>query len=251
MQNPNLANKKFILSDKLNVLFGPNGSHKSVTLKTLAAYCGISNGGWTQISDPGKLASNSQKHFPAVYMQYAPGQCYANVEWDGRPTFYNDSDALNKNDMTWFFTNASQSADGITTEAEQMDIMASKPSSGQYRIHKINKIMSIIQNPPDLTQVPPNILDKTRAMYEVAYIQSLPRNGKITLIFDEPEKAIALPKQYELFKTLSTLSDYFQVIIATHSPFILYQKGANIIDMEKGYAKTCKTLFKNVVTDDE
>ena len=243
MQNPNLANRKIKFNDKFNVLFGPNGSHKSVTLKTIAAFCGIQTGGWSQISDPGKLASNSVSHFPAVYRQYAPGQCYAIVDWDGRPSFYNDSDSFSKNDMTWFFSNAAQSADGITTEAEQMEIMAQKPSSGQYRIHKINRIMEIIKNPPNLLEVPPYIQDKEGAMHEINYIRSRPRNGKITLIFDEPEKALALPKQFELFRTLKVLSNHFQILLATHSPFILYEDGVNIIDMTRGYVNVCKDLI--------
>jgi len=40
------------------------------------------------------------------------------------------------------------------------------------------------------------------------------------------------------------LSDNFQLIIATHSPFILGYKKANIIDVTPGYMKECKSLIK-------
>ena len=231
-----------------------HNSGKSVALRTLAAYCGIEKGGWSQISNPAKLASKTINHFPFVYRAYTPSNIDADVTWDGAPTFYNDSEMLNKNDFTWFFDNAKLSADGITSSAEQLDIMAEKPSSGQYRIHKINKIMKIIQTPPTLEI--PDVADKEAAAAEVAYVNTLrtnakrlnmPSTGKMTLLFDEPEKALALPKQLELFDTLSKLAEHFQVIIATHSPFILYFKQAHIIDLNQGYADECRSLIEKQI----
>lgn len=244
---PHLKDKTISFNPGFNVLFGENGCGKSTILKTLAAYSGIQKGGWSAISDPMKLASRSAGHFPYVYKAYTPANLDAQVGWDGTPTFYNDSEMLNKNNFTWFFDSAVLSEDGITTGAEQLDVMAAKPSSGQYRIHKINKIMQVIQNPPNLAVVPPDISDKQAAAAEIQYIHSLPRNGKIALLFDEPEKALALPKQLELFNTLLTLSEHFQVIIATHSPFILFFKGANILDINPGYANLCRNLIQKQV----
>lgn len=243
---PHLKDRKFEFTSGLNILFGNAGSCKSTALKVMAAYSGIRVGGWSTISEPSLLAYDSIKHFPFCYRNFTPTKCDAIVDWNGEPTFYNDSEAMGKNDNSWFYQNAQQSSDGITTEAEQMDILASRPSSGQYRIHKINKIMRIIQNPPDLSIVPANITNKTLAQIEVDYIQSLPRNGKITLLLDEPEKALPIPKQVELFDTLVTLSEHFQLIIATHSPFALDYKKANIIDVTPGYIKECKALIKKM-----
>jgi len=241
-----LKGREFKFNDKLNVLFGNVGSCKSTALKTMAAYCGIRTGGWSTISEPSQLAYDNVKHFPFCYRNLSPSNVDATVDWDGTPSFFNDSEALSKNDNTWFFSNAKQSADGITTEAEQMEILASKPSSGQYRIHKINKIMKVIQTPPNLLLVPPYINNKALASIEVEYIKSLPRNGKITLLLDEPEKALSIPKQIELFDVMIKLSEHFQIIMATHSPFILEYKNANLIDFTPGYAKECRTLIKNI-----
>jgi len=243
---PHLKDRKFVFNDKLNVFFGNVGSCKSTALKTMAAYCGIPTGGWSSISEPSRLAYDKPIHIPHCYRNYAPNRVDAEVEWDGTPTFFNDSEALSKTDNTWFFKNSAQSADGITTEAEQMEILATKPSSGQYRIHKINKIMKVIQQPPNLLVVPPYINNKALAQLEVDYIKSLPRDGKITILLDEPEKALSIPKQIELFNVLIQLSEHFQVIIATHSPFILEYKKVNLIDITPGYIKECKTLIKNL-----
>ena len=241
-----LKGRKFEFNDKLNIFFGNVGSCKSTALKTMAGYCGIRTGGCSSISEPSSLAYDNLKHFPYCYRNITPSNIDAVVDWDGSPTFYNDSEALSKTDNTWFFSNSKQSADGITTEAEQMEILASKPSSGQYRIHKINKIMKVIQTPPSLLVVPPYINNKDLAQIEVDYIKSLPRNGKITLLLDEPEKALSIPKQIELFDVMTKLSEHFQIIMATHSPFILEYKKANLIDISPGYIKECKSLIKNI-----
>lgn len=244
---PHLKDRKFVFTENLNILFGNVGSCKSTMLKTMAAYCGIQTGGWSTISDPPKLAYDTIEHFPLCYRNFSPGKCDAKVEWDGTPTFYNDSEAMGKNDNSWFFSNPTQSADGITTDSEQLDILASKPSSGQYRIHKINKIMKVIQNPPKLDFVPPSILDprmRELAKLEVQYIQTLSRDGKTTLLLDEPEKALSIPKQIELFDVLFKLSEHFQLIVATHSPFILEYKKANMIDVTPGYIADSRKLIK-------
>lgn len=249
MNNPNIKDRIFEFKPGLNVIVGGNGTNKTSLLKTLAAYCGIDKGGFSRISEPSKIGSQYQSHYPFCYHVYAPGKSHAVIEWDGTPTFYNDSDQMGKNDMTWFI-NPDQSSDGISTEAEQMDVMASKPSSGQYRITKINKIMQMLQNPPSLNSVPENIIspeERAIAQFEVNYINSLPRSGPMTVLLDEPEKALSLEKQLELFDTLDELSKYFQVIMVSHSPFILLHKNykkINYVDMTPEFTTNNKKLIK-------
>ena len=246
MKAPNVNNRIFEFTPGLNIIFGPNGSYKSVCLNTIKAYCGIPKGGWSRINDPSQLGTTSKGQFPFAYRAFTPGNCDAWVGWDGTPSFFNDGDI--KVDATFFWDKERQSADGITTEAEQFDALATKPSSGQYRIQRINKIMQVIQTPPDLSRVPDHVYDKQKAAAEIEYLASLPRKGPMTLLFDEPERAIALPKAKELFEIFVTLSKSFQIIMATHSPFILFVKEANIIDMEPGYSDTCREIIKEAAS---
>lgn len=246
MENPNIKDRIFEFKPGLNIIVGNNGAHKSMLLKTIAAHCGIEKGGFSRISDPAKIGAKHPSHYPILYMNYAPGKTSALVEWDGTPSFYNDADTMAKNDLSWFM-NPELSSDGISTEAEQLDLMATKPSSGEYRIQKINKIMQMLQRPPDLSVIPNDIItpeERAIAQFEVNYIQSLPRTGPMTVMLDEPEKALSLHKQLELFDTIEKLAEHFQVIMVSHSPFVLFKKKANFIDMIPNFSADNKKLIK-------
>src|SRR5690606_12112972 len=109
------------------------------------------------------------------YSGLTPEKVNAIVPWDGRPAFYNAGDIANN--QTWFFQNVGQSDDGITTEQEQFMNMAEKPSSGQFRLQKLNKILSLIGQEPNLLEIPSNIKDFRSAQKQVEFIKSLPRKG--------------------------------------------------------------------------
>jgi predicted ATPase len=240
---PPLKGRVFEFSDGLNVLFGSNGCGKSTLLKCMKAYCCLQHGGWSSISNYQALGAGHVSNFPMVYRAFTPtGECDTYVAWDGTATFYNDSD-LRIDDMSWFFNKDILKREGLTSEAEQMDYMAKRPSSGQTRIQKLNKIFHIAKNPPDFTQTSPNPGNRYEQM-EKQYVNSLPRNGKVTILLDEPEKSLSIPKQIEMFSYLKQFQNDFQIIIATHSPFILFEEGIKIFEMEDGYVETCKKLIK-------
>jgi energy-coupling factor transporter ATP-binding protein EcfA2 len=241
---PSLKGKTFHFDDGLNVLFGTNGCGKSTLIKCMKAYCAVAHGGWTTVSNFQALGAGSVNHFPFVYRNFTPtGECDTIVEWDGTPTFYNDSD-LKIDDMSWFYNKDALAREGLTSEAEQMDYMAKRPSSGQTRMQKLNKIFNIAKSPPEPTATSPNPGNRFELM-EIAYLRSLPRTGRVTILLDEPEKSLSIPKQIELFRLLQSFGKDFQIIIATHSPFILFEEGLNIIEMEPGYIEECKQIIKD------
>lgn len=241
--------KTFEFGEGVTVLFGPNGVGKSSVIKMLKAYCGIEKGGWSRISSPLNLGAQCKSHFPWVYRAYSPGQSDCDVEWDGIASFYNDGD-VKVDQWAWFTHNEILSEDGMTTETEQMQFMMDKPSSGQYRLAKLNKLLNMMESPPDLTVCPlSNDSDHQphhpTQLAECEYIKTLPRDGKPTLILDEPERALSLPKQLELFQLLIKLTEKYQIIIATHSPFVLFEKDVKIYDVEDGYADKCLEIFQS------
>lgn len=230
----------------LTILSGPNGCGKTSILKMIKAYCGIPNGfaGWSRISSELALGAQQKSHFPWVYRAYSPGQSDCIVGWDGTPTFYNEGD-VKIDQWAWFTNKEISSEDGMTTEAEHMEAMIEKPSSGQYRLKKLNKLFNMLKNPPDLTKY---ISQHPAQIGEVDYIRSLPRTGRVTLLLDEPERALSLPKQMELFALLKKMSKDYQIIVATHSPFVcLMDLDAKIYDIENGYSAECKGIIEKLV----
>lgn len=228
-----------------------HNSGKSTMLNTIKAYCGIQKGGWSQINDPRTHAANNQAHFPFAYTAYTPmpNQVRAFVDRDCNPAFYFHGDT--KIDLNFMWDTSRQSENGILSGMDNLELAAKKPSSGMLKIELINRIMQMLQQPPNLNTVPEWIIQKESAMHEVRYIQSLPNYGKIALLFDEPETALSVPKQHQLFDTLETLSKTFQIIIATHSPLILFRDNINLIELTDGYAKECKEIYRTLVKKDK
>lgn len=232
---------KYEFTDGFNIIFGTNGCGKSLMLRFLKTYASIPNAGWSRLLDPMTLGTN---RFPLAYSSRTPEKVHANVVWDGRPAFYNAGDI--SVDNTWFFQNVGKSSDGITTEKEQFMAMVEKPSSGQYRLQKLNKILQIIGEEPDIFEY----LENSRSSYnnllaQRNYLKSLPRNGKITILLDEPERSLSLPKQKKLLEVLLEFSKDYQIIAACHSPFVLDlpRDQINIIEIDEGYVEECDKLF--------
>ena len=236
---PTVADKAFIFKPGINILFGTNGCGKSTILHTLKAYCGIAGGGWTYFNDPMRLASSQ---FPFAYLGLTPSRSEAYVNWDGTPSFFNDGDI--KVDNTFFYMSSRSSDDGITSEAEQMDTLARKPSSGQYRIKKVNQVFNMVRNVPVFSATDiPHGYNQRDAMKELAYWNSLSKTGPQTILLDEPERALSLPLQRTLFFEILPQFKDLQLIIATHSIFCLKMPDANIIEFDANYVEQCKHVL--------
>lgn len=232
------CDKEYKFTEGMNILFGPNACGKSVALRFMKAYCSIPKGGWTQLVDPKALAPDP---FPHAYRAMTPDKDRFEMDWDGSPVFYNAGDISDNN--AWFFQAAgNNSEDGLSTEAERFETMLEKPSSGQYRLKQINKILQIARNPSDYHDYN-KLLGDVSAQLE--YLDSLPKDGKTTLLLDEPERSLSLPKQQKLLEVLLEFSDEFQIIAACHSPFALDlpREKVNFLEIEKGYVDECDKLF--------
>jgi energy-coupling factor transporter ATP-binding protein EcfA2 len=240
LEIPSIGTKRFTFNKGINILFGPNGCGKSTILKTMKAYCGIQGGGWTYINDPMRLASNN---FPFAYLGLTPSRCEADIGWDGTPSFFNDGDI--KVSDTFFYMNEKSSDDGITSEAEQLDMLAEKPSSGQYRIKKVNRVFNLIRDVPGISENDiPNGYNHTGCSNEIKYWKSLGQKGPQTILLDEPERALSISLQKKLFTEILPKFTDLQVIIATHSIFCLNMKDVNYIEFEPNYINECRDAFK-------
>ena len=166
-QLPHFAGRTFEFKPGLNILFGPNGCGKSTVLNTVKGYCSIAEGGWSAIVDPMTIGARNVSDFPHALTKFTPGNCVADVGWDGTPSLYNKGEIDLSTD--WFFYKQGKMSDGITTEEEHMKFLMDKPSTGQYRINRLNKIHQVITSPPAYV-VPQRISDVFAAQQQINYI---------------------------------------------------------------------------------
>lgn len=222
----------------LNILFGPNGCGKTTTLSIVAAYSGIreNNKGWSRTVDP--IEVNDDLPYPKCFVKRCVGKVEADVEWDGTPSYFATS--TGEVVVPHAFDNDNM--------MEQLQVMMAKPSSGQLRLYNIKKLIKELASPPDLTianvKGVNDVWAKARQGF-ADYVKSLPRNGPVTLLLDEPDKSLSLPVQFDVWtKAMPQWAKRIQVIVAAHSPFCLVAPDANVIECVSGYNEECFDILK-------
>jgi hypothetical protein len=102
-------------------------------------------------------------------------------------------------------------------------------------------MLNIIGNPPEIKPNP--LYGDVSAQLE--YLDSLPKGGKLTILLDEPERSLSLPKQKVLLDVLMDFSKKHQIIMACHSPFALSlpRDKVNYVEIEPNYISECDKLF--------
>lgn len=257
---PNVGKKKFEFKKGINLLYGPNGCGKSTIIKTIKGYCAIKVGGWTHPSVPSEIGIGrlNGSDYPHAYSTYTPANCKALVVWDGLPSFFNDGD-VKIHELEYFFK-FKTAGDGITDENDIEKILTEKPSAGQYRLLKINKVLNLLKaGAPDYNiedfKGYENKDDNYYANREFKFWNYINRlytanhdDSCNTVLLDEPERSLSHAKQKEFFLEIlpRELKDY-QVIIATHSLYSIFTPDANIIEMEDGYIEDFKIAINDIV----
>ena len=107
-----IGRKRLTFNDRINVLFGPNGSGKTTILQTLAAVSGCSRGGWSDGRGPRPLPYG------------------AKVERDDQPVFYQDC-----------YRDSEVSFVGV----DYLESHAYLRSTGEKRIGLVNELVDAIE----------------------------------------------------------------------------------------------------------
>lgn len=266
----NLVGKRIEFSkDKINVLFGPNGSGKTTIIKTIANYClcGDTNNadGYTNVLKYGPLDFNvsffsdkrDEYKIEDALHKYSRTN-YANVEWDGHPVYFENTAGRKNYGMLGDLQGGLLS----TGKDEFLYLMdRSKLSLGQNTIYMINKIADAIERCPTLDDFA-NVLKRKYNEYwlaaistQLSYIKdNYKEGGCMTLLLDEMDKSLDIENTLLLYRDfLPALQKKYniQIILVSHSPLMLSNiiqnsDDYNFISLDKKYTKEMKKLFKGV-----
>lgn len=267
----NLVGKKIEFEkDKINVLFGPNGSGKTTIIKTIANYCLCGDNhtcdGYTNVVKHGPLDFGAS-FFEDKECDYNIENAihnlsklnYANVEWDGHPVYFENTygrkDTGKFGDLTGGL---------FSTSKDEFIYVAnrSKLSLGQNTIYMINKLSEVIERCPTLDDFVNEVKryerneSWTKAITsQLNYIKSnYKENSCMTLLLDEMDKSLDIENTLMLYRDfLPMLRNKYniQIILVSHSPLMLSNivqnsDKYNFISLDKKYTKEMKNLFKGV-----
>lgn len=254
---PHLKGRRFEFTDQINVLFGPNGCGKTTIMKVAAGYTGIDtkdklfSGGWSR---PPRGYFGDKAEFPKDFSKTTFGQVSADVTWDGQPAFFNSASLSESGlNLPSFVESAEGSPDGMMDMMEQVSLIHAKFSEGEYRLYKIKKVIDTLKKPPVLKLEDEERDSETQKAYK-EYRRGLPRDGRLTLLWDEPDRSLNVKNQidfWSVFLPNMVRGTNYQIIIATHSliPLLLPKFGFfNLIDVEPGYYEQSKKSITSLIS---
>lgn len=241
---PAIGKKTFEFQKGINILFGPNACGKTTIINLVGAYSGT-KAGWSKFIDP----FYAKEEYPGVFKTLAPGDCRAEAEWDGSPTFLMSPKTGDPLGST-----LDESQDGLMSMDMIVGEMMFKASSGQSRIMRLNKLADVLKAVPDLKKRPGNyesVNSSWQAAMDkfVSYVKKLPRDGPATLLLDEVDQSVSIPVQKAFWlQGVPNLAKKFQLIIATHCPFALaHRDSGGLVEMESGYVDASMSAIKALV----
>lgn len=273
--------------DKVNVIFGPNGSGKTTILKTIAEHCmcgsqSDGNDGYTSLTKYfhsiemfswGEKNDSKKKEMERLLrvIQKKSGN-EANVEWDGQAVYYENMAGRKT------YGEVGNLVGGlIESFAEEMlwHIEQKSTSAGQKTMYLINKLSNILKKCPSAQQ----LIDDNRSIYKKSKEHDLVRldtildyynnavndfvskNGALrddvypTLLLDEMDRSLDLLNVIALYsEVLPAIQKHFhvQIIVVSHSPVILLDKifksdRYNIVSMSEKYTRECRKELKTLI----
>lgn len=260
----NLLNRTFHFEpNKINLIFGPNGSGKTTILRALGGVAGTTDG-YAQLLSPLDVRDFGEKASIKTFKRKLQKimRNSAIIDWDGTPIYY-DNFANKKSYGQLGDLGGSVLGDDIGTELQYL-MSRDKISQGQNSIYLMSRLFDIAKQNlsykdifskyvnDDGTYKPMKVNDmweeayKAQLDYYMGFENSL-KNLPGTFLFDELDKSLDIINIYYLYnKILPTLVENtgVQIIIISHSPLVLSEKIRNnemynFISIDEDYTKEC------------
>lgn len=228
--------------EPITILYGNNGSGKSTALNIIAAKLGLRR----------DTIGNSSSFF-SKYLQKCHYEIFSNAVPDG-------SRLITSDDVFDLMLNVRNINEGIDAKREDLfaeHLKITRQDTGQFRLHglqdlealeKIVEIRKTTQSKYVKRNLGYNIRERSNGESAFNYFVHNIKENALYLL-DEPENSLAPALQLELQSFLEDSARFYgcQLVIATHSPFLLSLKHAKIYDLDDNPVSTKKwTELANV-----
>lgn len=224
--------------EPITILYGDNGSGKSTALNVIAEKLGIKRD---------TLCNRSS------FMEKYTDMC----DYEMAHELPTESRMIASDDIFDFMLNVRAVNEGVDIKRGELFDEYQKNKHARFRLTSLDDYEQLkkVTNARRMTQskyVRENLADNVREYSngESAFIFFADKIKENALyLLDEPENSLSPAKQQELLEFLENSVRFFgcQLIIATHSPFILSLRGAKIYDLDENPADIKKwTELPNV-----
>lgn len=226
----------------ITIFYGGNGSGKSTLLNVIAEKLGVL-----------RVAPFNHTPFFEDYLAYCRYTLTA-----GRQV-PQDSRIITSDDVFDFLLDVRSMNRGIDREREKLFAeWESLRKDGTYRLTSIddleelkrhNRAKKMTRSAYTHRRLPDNLFGKSNGESAYGYFADKIREHALYLL-DEPENSLSVKLQRELATYLEESVRFYdcQLIISTHSPFLLSIKGARIYDLDSRPVETKKwTELENVL----
>lgn len=222
----------------LNVLFGPNGSGKSTLLRMLGDTMVATQGGITAITEA-SIHDTVNFNIGKRRTEGMKDKIGLSVIHDGQPVIFCDPRKAVGLDGGAFDDDFF--AEGIAEVTTRRGL-----SHGQVSQSRMQAALAVLAGKarpkPEIIEVmkKDHVNDVWGSAIDLVKARLEPRceKGQFTVLLDEPEANFSLQWQAKLWELIASpaVAERCQVIVASHSPFVLGIKHANYIDMVPNYS---------------
>lgn len=265
----NLAGKTFTFAeDKINVIFGPNGSGKTTILKALAgeAFC---NDGFLSLGEPLQIGGWGDEKTEEEVIRYKEGKkCNTcEVVWTGNPVYYDNFEQTYRQGYG-FFGGIAGSALGDSFDSEMAYRLGVQTiSAGQNTAFIFSKILARLKEAKTvkalIEQKYASQMKRANSTWrncwqaQIDYLskhEDFDKEVPVSVIFDEMDKSLDITKVVTVYTKLFPAileKTGMQIITVSHSPVILSNEifnnpKYNIISIDDAYTAEARVQLSQL-----